>query len=97
MSEQLAGDDLYPPPRHFSWCLSQLACERERTSSAAWQMALPTFSFSPYVMLTVAAAFLRTPNAWMSGSGIRSCSPPISKFWRDLSTVRLRHQYCDPA
>lgn len=40
-------------------------------------------------MLTVAAAFLRTPKARIKGSGIRSCWPPMSKFWRDLFLVSI--------
>jgi hypothetical protein len=35
-------------------------------------------------MLTLAAAFLRTAKAFMTGSGILSLSPPISKLVKDL-------------
>jgi hypothetical protein len=53
------------------------------SSAACWIASLTVLS-SPYLALTLAAAFLRTPNAFMSGSGILSCSPPMSKFWSDL-------------
>lgn len=35
-------------------------------------------------MLTSAAARLRTAKALMRGSGMRSASPPMSKFWTEL-------------
>jgi len=33
--------------------------------------------------VTLAADFLSTPKAFTMGSGMRSRSPPMSKFWRD--------------
>lgn len=62
-------------------------CERERlglASSAAFWIASPTVLSSPYVMLTVAAARLRTANALIRGGGMRSEGPPMSKFCTDL-------------
>lgn len=41
----------------------------------------------PYPTLTMDAAFLSTPKAWMRGGGSRSDGPPMSKFWSDLCNI----------
>ena len=54
------------------------------TSSAATTMAPPTFSsMRPAPMLYCDAHFLSTPNALITGSGMRAAGPPIGKFWSE--------------
>ena len=47
-------------------------------------------------MLTSAAARLRTAKALMSGSGMRSASPPMSKFWTELCAESQRQHTLQP-
>lgn len=80
LPDQLARDDLFLRLRTSSCEL----CPLERTSSAAFPIASPTFGSIPYPTFTIEAAFFSTPKALMRGSGKRSAAPPMSKFCSEL-------------
>lgn len=90
LPDQLARDDLFLPLR-TSTCESYTP---ERTSSAAFPIASPTFGSMPYPTFTIEAAFFSTPKALMRGSGRRSAAPPMSKFCSELYNRPCSGQIC---
>ena len=52
-------------------------------SSQACTIALAISGFKPNSRFALAADFFKIPNALITGTGIRSRSPPILKFYKD--------------